>query len=132
MSATMRGVVKDLSPLSQLLLRAREQSGLKIARVAADADVSVQGLQHWETGRVKEPPLRGVLRVARVLGVSLEELEAAALGATAPAERAPGSARSRAEARAAAVREVDEELARAEGGAAPPPTPAKPRSRRSA
>lgn len=88
------------SELSQLLRGARERSGLKIARIAADAEVSVQALQHWEAGRVREPPLRPILRLARVLGIPLEELEAAALASQAgevrDAEIAAGRARAEA------------------------------------
>lgn len=88
------------TPLGKLLRERRKGDPRSLTKLGAAADVETGTIKHWESGYVKEPPLRGVLRLARELGIPLEELEAAALasqaGGVRDAEVAAGRARAEA------------------------------------
>lgn len=64
-------------PLGRLLAALRRNRGLSQSQLAQAAAVSVRALQQWEICKA-EPRLGQALRVARVLGVHLEILAAAA------------------------------------------------------
>lgn len=68
------------------LLRARRQKRkIGFKQLAAATDLEPETLRKWEVGEIAEPPLRGVLIYARVVGISLEELVEAALPSGEPA-----------------------------------------------
>lgn len=68
------------------LLRARRQKRkIGFKQLAAATDLEPETLRKWEVGEIAEPPLRGVLIYARVVGISLEELVEAALPSDEPA-----------------------------------------------
>src|SRR4051794_9686952 len=54
------------------------QQGYSRARVAEAVGISAGTIEGWEIGRVANPPLRDVLRLARFLSVPLDDLERAA------------------------------------------------------
>lgn len=51
----------------------REQTGLSLRTVAREAGVSLSMLARWERG-VHDPPLTHAVAIARVLGLSLDEV----------------------------------------------------------
>jgi transcriptional regulator with XRE-family HTH domain len=59
--------------LGQRLQRLRVAAGLTQTQVAAAAAVAVSSLRNWEVDR-REPGLRAACRLARVLGVTAEDL----------------------------------------------------------
>jgi transcriptional regulator with XRE-family HTH domain len=88
LGAILRAVlVDDPTPLRALLRRRRDELGMTVERAAADAGLRYNTLKSWEQGPTKDPPLRGVLRLARVLGISLDELAEAALSGEGSAAR---------------------------------------------
>lgn len=64
---------------SSLLLKRREALKLTQYEVARRADVRESDISRWERGVVKSPPLTGMRKVCRVLGIDLEELADALL-----------------------------------------------------
>lgn len=96
---------KPRDDLGELLAGAKPED-VSWYDVGALAGTSKSAIEQWLSGRTKDPPLRAVLRVARLLGVPLEALEQAAIGPpTEDAAAARGEAldavRRRLEARAA-------------------------------
>jgi transcriptional regulator with XRE-family HTH domain len=65
---------KRPSRLSRTLARARRDRELTYKQLAAKVSVSPAHLCHIESGFVHEPAFRVVVRLARVLGLSLDEL----------------------------------------------------------
>ncbi len=59
--------------LGQRIQRLRAASGLTQSQVAQKADVPVSSLRNWEIDR-REPGFRAVYRLAKTLGVTMEEL----------------------------------------------------------
>lgn len=57
-----------------MLKRAREAAGISQRRLSAEADVPVRTIQHWEARGVADARAAPLARVARVLGVGVEEL----------------------------------------------------------
>jgi transcriptional regulator with XRE-family HTH domain len=67
------------------LQRLREQAGLSQSQLALKASVPIDSLRNWEQGRVL-PRIDAVIRLARALGVTVDELVA---DVAAPAEPSP-------------------------------------------
>jgi transcriptional regulator with XRE-family HTH domain len=87
--------------LGRLLQERRAAAGYSRARVGELVAIKPGTIEGWELGRVAKPPIHDVLRLARFLGISAAEIEAAVFadsgGAPAappvsggPARRAPG------------------------------------------
>jgi transcriptional regulator with XRE-family HTH domain len=74
--------------LGRLLRESREAQSLELHELGARAGIGGSTIQKWENGRVKEPPIRGVLRYARVLGIPDAAVIAAALAEPPAATRA--------------------------------------------
>jgi transcriptional regulator with XRE-family HTH domain len=72
--------MKPTETLGQRLQRLRAGADLTQAQVAAAAGVPLSSLQNWEIDR-REPGFRAACRLAKALGVAVEEL-----CATTPAE----------------------------------------------
>jgi transcriptional regulator with XRE-family HTH domain len=70
--------------MSHRLKKLREAAGMTQASLAAAAGVSVRSYQQWELG-VRTPLFDAAARIARALGVSLDEL--AGTEAEAPRRR---------------------------------------------
>ena len=70
-----------------LLQERREASGYSRARLAELVDVPAGTIEGWELGRVAKPPIHDVLRVARVLRISVGEIEGAVLDSEEPSTR---------------------------------------------
>jgi transcriptional regulator with XRE-family HTH domain len=71
-----------LSPrtaLGRLLQARRETLGYSRTRAGAILGIPAGTIEGWELGRVAKPPLQDVLRLARFLGLSAAEIEAAVL-----------------------------------------------------
>jgi transcriptional regulator with XRE-family HTH domain len=68
------------SPLGRLLQERREELGYSRARAGEAVGIRPGTIEGWELGRVAKPPIQDVLRLARFLGLSAEEVEQAALG----------------------------------------------------
>jgi transcriptional regulator with XRE-family HTH domain len=69
------------TPLGRLLQARREALGYSRTRAGAILGIPAGTIEGWELGRVAKPPLHDVLKLARLLGISAVEIEAAALGA---------------------------------------------------
>ena len=85
------------SALGRLLQSRREALGYSRTRAGAILGIPPGTIEGWELGRVTKPPLQDVLRLARFLGISPAEIEAAVLeegaGTASPAAApAPGPA----------------------------------------
>jgi len=79
--------------LGRLLQDRRTAHGYSRTRLGALAGIPAGTIEGWELGRVAKPPIHDVVRVARVLGISAEEIECAVLAADArepPADDEPG------------------------------------------
>jgi transcriptional regulator with XRE-family HTH domain len=74
--------------LGRLLRERRVALGYSRARVAEVVGIKAGTLEGWELGRVTKPPVHDVLRLARFLGISADEVEAAVLG-DPPSPRKP-------------------------------------------
>src|SRR3954454_22542715 len=81
--------------LGQLLQERRERLGLSRTRLGEAAGISAYTIEGWEIGRVAKPPIHDVLRVARALGISSEELEEAVFAEEAPPRSARAAPRPR-------------------------------------
>lgn len=75
--------VRRPNPLGRLLRTRRRATRTGFKQIAAATGVDPETLRKWEVGDIYELPLRGALRYARTVGITLEELEAAALSAEA-------------------------------------------------
>lgn len=81
------------TPLGRLLQERRTALGYSRTRAGAILGIPPGTIEGWELGRVAKPPLEDVLKLARFLGISAAEIEAAVLGAEAsppPGPKAPG------------------------------------------
>ncbi len=63
--------------LGRLLQDRRDQAGYSRARLGALLGVSPGTIEGWELGRVGKPPIHDVMRIARFLGIPIEEIEQA-------------------------------------------------------
>jgi DNA-binding XRE family transcriptional regulator len=61
--------------LGRLLKARREQLGYSRVRAAQLSGVNASSLEAWELGRVNKPPIHDVLRLARTLSISMDDLE---------------------------------------------------------
>ena len=61
--------------LGRLLQSAREELGYSRTRAAELSGVNASTIEAWEVGRVLKPPFQDVVRLARVLSISMSELE---------------------------------------------------------
>jgi transcriptional regulator with XRE-family HTH domain len=66
-------------PLGHLIEARKTALGLEWEDVWRASGVRKTTLESWLNGRVREPPLRGVLRLRQALEIPFEDLEAAAL-----------------------------------------------------
>jgi transcriptional regulator with XRE-family HTH domain len=79
--------------LGRLLQERRTSLGYSRTRAGAILGIPPGTIEGWELGRVTKPPLEDVLKLARFLGISAAEIEAAVLGGDAsppPGPAAPG------------------------------------------
>jgi transcriptional regulator with XRE-family HTH domain len=81
-------VVAKRTALGTLLQERREAVGFSRTRLGELVGIKSTTIEAWELGRVTKPPIHDVLTLARFLGISFEELEAAVLR-----DRTPPSAR---------------------------------------
>lgn len=70
-------VTSRINPLGQLLKERREQLGYSRTRASQLSGVNASSIESWESGRVSKPPIHDVVRLARVLSISMSELERA-------------------------------------------------------
>src|SRR5919109_1290297 len=79
--------------LGRLLQERRTELGHSRTRAGAILGIPPGTIEGWELGRVTKPPLQDVLRLARFLGISSAEIEAAVLeedaGEASPAPAPP-------------------------------------------
>lgn len=68
---------QEPTALGTLLKSRRQQHGFSRTRVAQMTQIKPITLEGWEGGRVRKPPIHDVLRLARALQISTEELERA-------------------------------------------------------
>jgi DNA-binding transcriptional regulator YiaG len=66
--------------LGRLLQERRTSLGYSRTRAGAILGIPPGTIEGWELGRVTKPPLEDVLKLARFLGISAAEIEAAVLG----------------------------------------------------
>lgn len=66
-----------INPLGRLLKERREQLGYSRTRASQLSGVNASSIESWESGRVSKPPIHDVVRLARVLSISMSELERA-------------------------------------------------------
>jgi transcriptional regulator with XRE-family HTH domain len=71
--------VSPRTALGRLLQARREALGYSRTRAGAILGIPPGTIEGWELGRVAKPPLHDVLRLARFLGLSAAEIEAAVL-----------------------------------------------------
>jgi transcriptional regulator with XRE-family HTH domain len=71
--------VSPRTALGRLLQARREALGYSRTRAGAILGIPPGTIEGWELGRVAKPPLQDVLRLARFLGLSAAEIEAAVL-----------------------------------------------------
>lgn len=60
--------------LHELIAVAREIKGLTLRELEAETGISNSLLSQIETGQVKEPSFRNVVKIAKALGLTLERL----------------------------------------------------------
>ena len=65
--------------LGKLLQLRRQAAGLSRPGLGRLVDISPGTIEGWETERVSRPPIADILRIARALGITLGEVEAAVL-----------------------------------------------------
>jgi DNA-binding XRE family transcriptional regulator len=63
----------------------RDGLGFSRTRLGELAGIKSATIEAWELGRVTKPPIHDILTLARFLGISFEEIEAAVLRDQAPA-----------------------------------------------
>jgi len=61
--------------LGRLLQSAREELSYSRTRAAELSGVNASTIEAWEVGRVLKPPFQDVVRLARVLSISMSDLE---------------------------------------------------------
>ena len=61
--------------LGRLLQSAREELSYSRTRAAELSGVNASTIEAWEVGRVLKPPFQDVVRLARILSISISELE---------------------------------------------------------
>lgn len=77
---------KPRGPLAQLIEDYKKERGLEWRPIHEASGVERTTFEQWMSGRTREPQLRAMLRVRRLLDIPYEKFEAAALGlAEAPA-----------------------------------------------
>lgn len=113
-------------PLGQLLDDAKDASEKEWREIEADSGIPLATIQSWTSGRVAEPPLRGVLHLAKHLGVSPQAVMDRALEGYVP----PLRARANGEGAAADVADAARVLDPAAPPERKPPQPTR-RSRKS-
>ena len=81
--------------LGRLLKARRESLGYSRTRAAQLSGVNASSLEAWELGRVNKPPIHDVVRLARTLSISMEDLERTVLSpgdpAATPVDHADGN-----------------------------------------
>lgn len=85
----MRVMTRRPTPLGVLLRTRRQASKTGFKQLTAATGLEPETLRKWEVGEISEPPFRGVLIYARVVGIPLEELVEAALGEASAAHTDP-------------------------------------------
>lgn len=60
--------------LHELLALSREMKGISLRELEKRAGISNALLSQMESGKIKEPSFRNVVKVARALGVKLDRL----------------------------------------------------------
>lgn len=73
-------------PWVDVLERYREASGRPWYEIDAAAGVNPKTREQWLSGLVKSPPLIGIARISKVLGVPPDKLFDAVLGVAQPAD----------------------------------------------
>jgi transcriptional regulator with XRE-family HTH domain len=68
-------VTPPRTELGRLLKARRESLGYSRIRAAQLSGVNASSLEAWELGRVNKPPIHDVVRLARTLSISMEDLE---------------------------------------------------------
>jgi transcriptional regulator with XRE-family HTH domain len=74
----------ERTAVAQLLQERREQAGYSRAKLGELLEISPGTIEGWELGRVERPPLHDVLRLAKFLKISYDDLLAAAMADSAP------------------------------------------------
>jgi transcriptional regulator with XRE-family HTH domain len=69
--------------VARLLQEKREHAGYSRAKLGQLLEISPGTIEGWELGRVERPPLHDVLRLAKFLQISYDDLLAAALADSA-------------------------------------------------
>lgn len=77
------------TPLGRLLQERRQLLGYSRTRAGELAQLSASTIESWEVGRVSNPRIYDVLRLARVLEISTAEVERAVLPGQPPDEPQP-------------------------------------------
>ncbi len=60
--------------LAEMMAIGRECKGLTLRQLAKETGISHTVLSHMETGYIKEPSWRNVVKIARALNLKLERL----------------------------------------------------------
>lgn len=83
------------TPLGRLLQERRE--ALRYSRTRAGEIVGIPPgtIEGWEIGRVAKPPIHDVFRLARLLGITGEEIETAVIGSDAAEPAIPREGRAK-------------------------------------
>jgi transcriptional regulator with XRE-family HTH domain len=72
-------VSSRVTALAELLRSRREQAGYSRTRAAELSGVNASSIETWESGRVSKPPIHDVLKLARVLSISIRDVERAVM-----------------------------------------------------
>lgn len=78
-------------PLGQLIEDAKKASGKDWRRVESESGIPLSSIQAWVSGRSGEPSLRGLLHLARYLGIPAKDLAEKALEGYEPPLKASGA-----------------------------------------
>jgi transcriptional regulator with XRE-family HTH domain len=70
----MTSIVKDTEDLGSRIRRLRSERGVGQERLAIEANVDQSGLSKFERGRDRRLSKQALERIARALGLSLEQL----------------------------------------------------------
>jgi transcriptional regulator with XRE-family HTH domain len=70
--------------LGRLLQERRDELGYSRTRLGELVAIKPTTIEAWELGRVTKPPIHDIIKLARFLRISLEEVEAAVLRDEAP------------------------------------------------
>jgi transcriptional regulator with XRE-family HTH domain len=82
-------MVAKRTALGRLLQERREELAYSRTRLGELAGIKPATIEAWELGRVTKPPIHDILKLARFLRISLEDVEAAVLRDDAVEPRAP-------------------------------------------